>query len=199
MFDGILSLGRLIVEQLGDWSKRRDAISDAKLRAQLAKIEAEAELATYKLKADVEWDLAWAGQAERSWKDEYLLILFTLPLWGFLLAVFIPDARPVVVETLDWLKEVHPLMLEFYIGALAVIVSAVYGVRAFAQGFLPGRVARIAEAFSGVPDDIPEEAVEAASQRVQEFISRHRQSATSQRGRRRQEDPSAVVLPSQPS
>jgi hypothetical protein len=198
MINAILGLGQLVVEQFGEWSRRRHTISEAKLRAELAKIEAEAELASYKLKADVEWDLAWAGQAERSWKDEYLLILFTLPIWGFLVGLFIPDFRPAVMMTLDWLKEIHPLIMEFYLGALAVIVSAVYGVRAFAQGWLPGRVATIAGAFSQVQDDIPDEAVDTATQRVRDFIDQHRRQSQRTRGRQ-DEDKSSIVLPPQPN
>jgi hypothetical protein len=195
MIDAIISLGRLVAEQVGEWSKRRDTITEAKLRARLAKIEAEAELASFKLKADLEWDLAWAGQAENSWKDEYLLILFTLPIWGILVGMIFPETRPEVMATLDWLKDIHPLVLEFYIGTLGVIVGAVYGVRAFATGGLPGRVATIAEAFRQVPDDIPEEAAVAATQRVRDFIDRQRQAATQPRGNQRDEDPSAIVLP----
>ncbi len=198
MIKALFGLGDLIVKGGLDWLQGRQRIAEAKLNSEIAKIEAEAELAAYKLKADVEWDLAWAGQAESSWKDEYLLFLFTIPLWGLIIGLFLPDARPAVMETLDWLKAIHPMILEFYLGALAVIVSAVYGVRAFAQGWLPGRVARIAEAFGELDDDIPDQAVEAATTRVQAFIDRQRQSASHQ-GSWRQDDPSAVVPPPQPN
>ncbi|MER9178941.1 hypothetical protein [Mesorhizobium sp. M0767] len=151
-FTALLPIGEFIVKEVSSWSQRRDAIKSAKLDADLAVFKAQAEIAAYKVKADIEWDLKWADQAGSSWKDEYLLILWSIPL----VALFIPGLRPFVEQGFDYLKTFTGAdMGAWYMGGWAVIFSAVFGLKAAASLMLPGQTGKLLSILSATPDDIP--------------------------------------------
>lgn len=82
-----------------------------------AKSEREAEL----IRQRGSWEEIMAEGAGASWKDEWLTILFSIPL----ILAFIPAAVPYVAQgfaTLD-------LMPTWYKNGLGVIVAASFGVR----------------------------------------------------------------------
>lgn len=167
-----LGLAKFIAEETAGWVKRRQELQVATFQAKVAEIKARAEIAAYKVKADVEWDLAWAGQAERSWKDEYLLILWTVPVLPFLLSLFVPSMRPFVFDILEYVQGLNEDMIMWYMAGWSVIFSATFGLKA-ALGFMqPGKVAKIAEAFKDLPDDIPEAAIAATNERVKKFLDK---------------------------
>lgn len=163
---------KFVATEVSKWSERRDLLKEATLKAQLAKITADAELAAYKAKADVEWDLAWAGQAQSSWKDEYILILWTIPMLAFLPALFMPSMREGVMQTLQFLQTMGgPDIVYWYMGGWGVIFSATFGMKNALQLMVPGNISKITEAFSGVPDDIPQGIVDAATERIKEKLA----------------------------
>ncbi|WP_112212721.1 hypothetical protein [Agrobacterium sp. CFBP2214] len=163
---------KYIVGEVSKWSERRDLIKEAELKAKLAKITADSELAAYKAKADVEWDLAWAGQAQSSWKDEYILILWTLPMLAFLPALFFPDMREGVEATLQFVQTLGgPDVIYWYMGGWGVIFSATFGMKNALQLMVPGNISKITEAFSQVPDDIPKEVVQAATEKIRQKLA----------------------------
>ena len=51
-----------------------------KSEQKLTKIKAETELLNKQISGEVEWDIQAIKQAESSWKDEWLTILFSIPL-----------------------------------------------------------------------------------------------------------------------
>jgi hypothetical protein len=155
-----------VVEEVSKWSKRQDALSQVKLEADLAEFKAKAEIAAYKVKSDIEWDLRWAGQAETSWKDEWLMILWSIPLVAALIGVFIPPFRDDLVTTLEFINSLNDQILYWYAGGWALIFGATFGYRGFVQAMVPNKVAKIAEAYSILPDDIPEDAVDVAQSAV---------------------------------
>jgi hypothetical protein len=158
---------QFVAKEVSKWSERRDLIQEATLKSQLAQITANAELAAYKAKADVEWDLAWAGQAQSSWKDEYILILWTIPMLAFIPALFFPSMRDNVMQTLQFLQTLGgPDVIYWYMGGWGVIFSATFGMKNALQLMVPGNISKITEAFSAVPDDIPTEIVSAATERI---------------------------------
>lgn len=160
---------KFAVKELQKWSERRDTLQQAGLQVQLAKATAEAELAAYKVKADVEWDLAWAGQAQSSWKDEYVLVLWTIPMVITLPAMFFTGAQQHLVETLQFFQMINPNIVEFYLAGWAIIFSATFGIKGAIQMMLPGKVAGMVAALDSAQEDIPESAVKAATDKIKEL------------------------------
>ena len=64
----------------GDVVKGVVASKKAKAEQKLTKIKAETEMLNKQISGEVEWDVQAIKQAEGSWKDEYLTILFSIPL-----------------------------------------------------------------------------------------------------------------------
>lgn len=166
----IMGVFRFLVKEVSDWSKRRDTLKGIQLEADVAEIKAKAEIATYKVKADIEWDLAWAGQATSSWKDEYILILWTIPLVAFLPSLFFDGFRESTLQTMEFLQGIHPDIFYYYMVGWGVIFSATFGMKGLVQTMIPSKVSKIAEAFSEIPDDIPEAVADKANNRVAEFL-----------------------------
>lgn len=163
---------KYIAGEVSKWSERRDLIKEAELKARLAKITAEAELAAYKVKADAEWDLSWAGQAQSSWKDEYILVLWTLPMLAILPALFFPSMREGVEATLQFVQTLGgPDVIYWYMGGWGVIFSATFGMKNALQLMVPGNISKITAAFSQVPDDIPDELVQATTERIKQGLA----------------------------
>lgn len=162
----ILSIGQFLVKEVSDWSKRRDALKSAQLEAELAEIKARAEIAAYKVKADVEWDLKWADQASSSWKDEFLLILWSVPLIG----LFLPPTRPFIMEGFNYLQAFNSDIAYWYMAGWAIIFSATYGFKQAASIMLPGQAGKLATILSSVPPDIPVEVAKAAQKSVSESL-----------------------------
>lgn len=150
---------------LSKWSARRDAIAQAKADAEIAKVTAEANLAAYKLKADVEWDLKWADNAQTSWKDEWLVILWSIPLVG----VFVPGIRPYIMDGFEYLRAFNPEAPTWFMAGWAIIFAATFGIKQAVQLMMPGRVAGLVTAMGNVSDDIPKEAVDKAQSIIQKL------------------------------
>jgi hypothetical protein len=166
---GLLSFipfGELLVNTISKWSERRDAIKSAKLDVELAELKAKAEIAAYKVKADIEWDLKWADQAGSSWKDEFMLILWALPLIG----LFIPGIRPFVMEGFTFLKEFNQDIAYWYMAGWSIIFAAVFGFKQAASLMLPGQAGKLAGILSSIPDDIPAAVTEKAQSSVDEAL-----------------------------
>lgn len=159
MFGPIMALLTFAGKEFAGWVERRDSIKEVTLQAEIATIRAKAELAAYRVKSDIEWDLAWAGQAQSSWKDEYLLILWTLPAVIFVPCLMVPLWRDYAMDTLMFLQGLHPQIIEFYLAGWGIIFAAVFGVKQAIQMMVPEKVRKITEAFSQIPDDIPEDVV----------------------------------------
>jgi hypothetical protein len=175
MFELIKGVGTFLVKEVADWSRRRDSLKEVQLEAEVAEIRARAEIAAYKVKADIEWDLAWAGQAQSSWKDEFILILWTIPMLAFLPSLFFSGAREGVQGTLEYLQALGgPDVLKFYISGWAVIFAATFGMKSVTQMMLPGSISKITEAFSSVADDVPEAVAKTAQSKVSSFMEKVR-------------------------
>lgn len=76
-------LGKGLVEPVADYYKRRQELKQAKFEAQLkfeqAKGDRQAQLIREGLAADANWEMEFARQAAASWKDEYTLIVVSIP------------------------------------------------------------------------------------------------------------------------
>jgi hypothetical protein len=90
------------------------------------KRKAEEKQATHERKLEVikhesNWDNIQATNSGSSWKDEWLTLLFSVPL----VMAFIPEAVPYVIEGFKALET----MPEWYRVYLGVIMAASFGVR----------------------------------------------------------------------
>lgn len=86
-----------------------------------AKAEAEASVMKTQAKSAADWETAMARASNQSWKDEWLTILFSIPL----VLAFVPSAVPYVREGF----EVLATMPNWYQTGLSIIIAASFGVR----------------------------------------------------------------------
>ena len=79
------------------------------------------ELAKQGIQVEADWDARAQADMATSWKDEYLLILFSLPL----VLAFFPQTQQAVLNGFAILDKTP----EWYMFLVVGIVSAVYGLR----------------------------------------------------------------------
>ena len=94
---------------------------EGKVAKTKAKAEAEAKVMVTQAESAADWETAMARASNQSWKDEWITILFSIPL----ILAFIPPAVPHVQEGFRVLAG----MPEWYQYGLSVIIAASFGVR----------------------------------------------------------------------
>jgi len=113
------------VTMIGEIVKRRMEIKaeavKAKIELERAMLDRRIELIKSGLTADMNWEMEFARQAESSWKDEYTLIVVSIPL----IMAFIPGLAPVVAAGFTAFATT-PL---WYQAMVQVIFYATYGIR----------------------------------------------------------------------
>ena len=92
-------------------------------KAESTKATAEATATALKTAAQstADWERIMAEASKNSWKDEWLTIVFSIPL----ILVFIPSAVPHIQKGFDALSTLP----EWYHQVLFLIVSASFGVK----------------------------------------------------------------------
>ncbi len=116
-----------IADLAGTWLKGSVEKSKAKTEAKVAQAKAEAIIMEKKATGEIDWDLEMAKGSQTSWKDEWLTILFSIPL----ILAFIPGMEEVVANGFAQLQA----MPEWYQYSLGVIVAASFGVRSASKFF----------------------------------------------------------------
>tara|TARA_B100000902_G_scaffold289097_1_gene275323 strand:+ start:5003 stop:5389 length:387 start_codon:yes stop_codon:yes gene_type:complete len=112
----------------GSWIEGRVAKTKANAKKEVAMAEAEATVMQKKATGEIDWDLKMADASAHSWKDEWLTILFSIPL----ILAFCGDwGRGIVSEGFTALES----MPQYYQYTLGVIVSASFGTRAATKFF----------------------------------------------------------------
>lgn len=91
----------------------------AKRALKHARLETELYIEKARQTADIDWDKQAMVNAGNSWKDEYLLILFSPPL----VMAFIPGLAPYVGVGFDELAK----MPDWYKASIGIMVAASYG------------------------------------------------------------------------
>lgn len=109
------------------WLKGSVEKTKANAEAKVAKAKAEATIMEKKATGEIDWDLEMARGSQSSWKDEWLVILFSIPL----ILAFIPGMEEVVANGFLQLE----MMPEWYQYSLGVIVAASFGVRSATKFF----------------------------------------------------------------
>src|SRR6056300_1445931 len=117
-----------IAELAGGWLKGKADAQAAAANLKLVEVEAKATIMKSAATSEAEWEKLMAQGTMNSWKDEYLVILFSIPL----ILVFTGEwGRTVVAEGFAALE----IMPQWYQYTLGVIVSASFAVRSATKFF----------------------------------------------------------------
>ena len=111
----------------GSWMDGKVEQTKAKAATNVAKAKAEAVIMEKKATGEIDWDLEMAKGSHSSWKDEWLAILFSIPL----ILAFIPGMEGIVANGFQQLEQ----MPQWYQYSLGVIVAASFGVRSATKFF----------------------------------------------------------------
>lgn len=106
------------------WLDGRNEKIRADTKVKVAKAEAEATVMQKKATGEIDWDVTQAKASESSWKDEWLTVVFTLPL---ILLLFGEEER---VNNFFLALSNCP---EWYQYLLGTIVAASFGFRGAAK------------------------------------------------------------------
>lgn len=117
-----------ISELAGTWLKGKVETKAAETRARVAKAEAEAQIMLSAATSEAEWERVMAQASSNSWKDEWLTILFSIPL----ILSFCGEWGRHITEQGFAALEVMP---DWYQYTLGVIVAASFGVRSATKFF----------------------------------------------------------------
>jgi hypothetical protein len=110
------------------WLEGKVETKKAEAGAKVAKAKAEAVIMQKKATGEIDWDLKMADASAHSWKDEWLTILFSIPL----ILAFCGDwGRQIVSDGFTALEA----MPEYYQYTLGTIVAASFGMRGAAKFF----------------------------------------------------------------
>ncbi|HAW75065.1 MAG TPA: hypothetical protein DCW74_04925 [Alteromonas australica] len=113
---------------LGTWLEGKVETKKAETVAKVATAKAEATIMEKKATGEIDWDLTMADASKHSWKDEWLTILFSVPL---VLAFCGEWGRTIVTNGFAALDG----MPDYYKYTLGIIVSASFGTRAATKFF----------------------------------------------------------------
>ena len=116
-----------IADLAGTWMSGKVEEKKAQSATKVAKAQAEAIVMQKKATGEIDWDLEMAKGSQPSWKDEWLTILFSIPL----ILAFIPGMEDLVRNGFQQLEQ----MPEWYQYSLGVIVAASFGVRSATKFF----------------------------------------------------------------
>ncbi len=116
-----------ISQLAGTWLEGKVEKTKAETGAKVARAKAEATIMEKKATGELEWDLEMARGSQSSWKDEWLVILFSVPL----ILAFIPGMEGVVANGFAQLEA----MPQWYQYSLGIIVAASFGVRSATKFF----------------------------------------------------------------
>ena len=110
-----------ITSLAGTWLDGHVAEKKAKTEAKVAKLKSEATIAEKRATGEIDWEIEQAKASASSWKDEWLTILFSIPL----ILAFVPGCEQIVANGFVQLDT----MPEWYKYSLGVIVAASFGMR----------------------------------------------------------------------
>ena len=117
-----------IANLAGTWLEGKVEEKKAVTGAKVAKAQAEAVIMQKKATGEIDWDLKMADASAHSWKDEWLTILFSIPL---ILSVCGDWGREIVTNGFAALES----MPDYYQYTLGTIVAASFGTRAATKFF----------------------------------------------------------------
>ena len=126
------TLGTAIISGITGYFKDKNEIKKVEVEAEkmlvLAKAEAEANKMKRESEQDYDLDKLSMMAMEKSWKDEFLLILFSIPI----AMCFFPEYRQYVEDGFKTLKIIPEWFMYIYVAMIVVI----YGLRGLLRMFL---------------------------------------------------------------
>lgn len=112
-----------------DYLKGRREIKQAKVETEVAIEKAKAvsavKIAENAQQADIEWDKLMAERSDKTWRDEYITILMSIPA----ILAFIPWTQDIAIKGFEILSQTP----EWYRYTLGVVVAAAFGFRKVAD------------------------------------------------------------------
>jgi hypothetical protein len=117
-----------LTELAGGWLKGKADRQAAESKLKLTEAEAKAKILVSKETSIQDWEKIMAQGSQTSWKDEWLTLLFSIPL---ILAFCGAWGRGVVADGFTALEQ----MPSYYQYTLGVIVSASFAVRSATKFF----------------------------------------------------------------
>src|SRR6056300_1669029 len=90
-----------VTELAGTWLNGKVEKTKAEAATKVAKAKAEAVIMEKKATGEIDWDLEMARGSQNSWKDEWLTILFSIPL----ILAFIPGMEDIVSRGFQQLEQ----------------------------------------------------------------------------------------------
>lgn len=128
------SITSIVKDPIVEWQKRKtlqvEQIDKEKERdheLKLEQLKINAKLAEQGIQAETNWDDKAQENMQHSWKDEYLLILFSIPLIG----CFIPSYQEDVLRGFEILQKTP----QWYIWSVLGMVAGAWGLRWLISGF----------------------------------------------------------------
>lgn len=117
-----------LTELAGGWLKGKADKQAAESKLKLTEAETKSKILLSKETSVADWERIMAQGSQTSWKDEWLTILFSIPL----VLVFLGDTgRDIVANGFSALET----MPDWYQYTLGVIVAASFGVRSATKFF----------------------------------------------------------------
>lgn len=125
MFESILGLLTGVPGAIAEYFNKKQELASIEYRQKMEYEEAvhtrKIDLIKAGLHADMNWEMAFANQAASSWKDEYTLIVVSVPL----IMAFIPGLAGYVSAGFESFAET-PI---WYQAMVQVVFYATYGIR----------------------------------------------------------------------
>ncbi len=121
-------LTSIVKDPIVEWQKRKTLVvenenkqADRDHEARMKKIDVAFELAKQGQQIEADWDTNAQEQMKHSWKDEWYVLLFSIPL----VLVFIPDMQPYIIKGFEALNKTP----EWYRWMVMGIVASTFGLR----------------------------------------------------------------------
>ena len=118
----------LVKEPIVEWQKRKtleveqaDKALERTHELNIKKIDVATELAKQGIQIEANWDTNAQQDMKTSWKDEYLTLLFSVPL----ILAFFPQTQEAVLKGFETLSKTP----DWYMMLVMGIVAAVFGLR----------------------------------------------------------------------
>lgn len=105
------------------WIERKTQIDAAKHEAKLTELKIQSDVEGYK----AQWEAKAAESMSSSWKDEYLIIVLTTPVWAIVYAVAFDD--PYTLERVEHGMHALGLLPEWFQYLLYAGVLSSFGLK----------------------------------------------------------------------
>ena len=118
-----------VAELAGTWLNGKVEKTKAETGAKVARAKAEATIMEKKATGELDWDLEMAKGSKSSWKDEWLTIIFTVPMVVVFYGAIADD--PAIISRITLAVQTITELPEWYVHIMYGIVAASFGLRTF--------------------------------------------------------------------